>query len=114
MIKVGAVAVVTSAIVSVKKGSIRFRAVVSDTIRRRQIQVVFVVAVSTVIAAGSETTAAVAVVAASAATIVAASVAVRVAAAAAAVAFAAVPAAAAPAAVEAACPRKSWVPARAS
>jgi len=97
MIKVGAVAVVTSAIVSVKKGSIRFRAVVSDTTRHRRIPVVSVVAASTVIVGVSAMIA----VAALAETSVAVSVAARVAA----------------VAVEAAvavCLRRLWAPVRAS
>lgn len=112
MIKVGAVAVVTSAIVSVKKGSIRSRAVVSDTIRRRRTRVAFVVAVSTVIAAASAMIAAAAAVASVEATAAVVSVAV-LAAAAAVAAFVAAALAVQEAAV-AACLRRSWVPARAS
>ncbi len=105
MIKVGAVAVVTSAIVSVKKGSIRFRAVVSDTTRHRRIPVVSVVAALTVIVAVSAMIA----VAASAETIAAVSVAARVAA----VAVASAAALAVEAAV-AVCLRRLWAPVRAS
>ena len=110
MIKVGAVAVVTSAIVSVKKGSIRSRAVVSDTIRRRRTRVAFVVAVSTVIAAAS------AMIAAAVASVeaTAAVVSVAVLAAAAAVAAFVAAALAVQEAAVAACLRRSWVPARAS